>query len=175
MADLLHHQLLSQARRLARLDPKRPRQGNLRRTVSSAYYALFHYPIDQATRVTLGTSNDRRPYRDFLARSFEHGSMSKACRSFAGGTLPRTILRALPSTFSIHACPSGIDSIEDNNTGGPDRTRDMAKRKFQIDEELIEAYRGTVSLPFDPGDHKRVTVKIIDDRGIESLKIVEIT
>ena len=58
----------------------------------------------------------------------------------------------------------------------------MAKRKFQIDqliinspyEELIEAYRGTTSLPFEPGDHKRVAVKIIDDRGIESLKIVEV-
>ena len=46
--------------------------------------------------------------------------------------------------------------------------------KPEIDEELIEAYRGTVSLPFDPGHHKRVAVKIIDDRGIESLKIVEV-
>ncbi len=44
--------------------------------------------------------------------------------------------------------------------------------KAEIDEELIEAYRGTVSLPFEPGDHKRVAVKIIDDRGIESLKIL---
>ncbi len=43
--------------------------------------------------------------------------------------------------------------------------------KAEIDEELIEAYRGTVSLPFDVGDNKRVAVKIVDDRGIESLKI----
>lgn len=46
--------------------------------------------------------------------------------------------------------------------------------KAEIDEELIEAYRGTVSLPFEVGDHRRVAVKIIDDRGIESLKIVEV-
>lgn len=46
--------------------------------------------------------------------------------------------------------------------------------KAEIDEELIEAYRGTVSLPFEPGDNKRVAVKIVDDRGIESLKIVEL-
>lgn len=44
--------------------------------------------------------------------------------------------------------------------------------KAEIDEELIEAYRGTVSLPFEAGDHKRVAVKIVDDRGIESLKII---
>ncbi|MGD0463168.1 MAG: site-specific DNA-methyltransferase [Tepidisphaeraceae bacterium] len=44
--------------------------------------------------------------------------------------------------------------------------------KAEIDEERIEAYRGTISLPFEAGDHKRIGVKIIDDRGIESLKIV---
>jgi len=43
--------------------------------------------------------------------------------------------------------------------------------KAEIDEELIEQYRGTVSLPFAAGDHQRVAVKIVDDRGIESLKI----
>jgi adenine-specific DNA-methyltransferase len=42
--------------------------------------------------------------------------------------------------------------------------------KAEIDEEKIEAYGGTESLPFMPG--KRVAVKIIDARGIESLKII---
>lgn len=44
--------------------------------------------------------------------------------------------------------------------------------KAEIDEEKIEAFHGTSSLPFDPGENKRVAVKIIDDRGIESLKII---
>lgn len=44
--------------------------------------------------------------------------------------------------------------------------------KAEIDPELVEAYRGTVSLPFEAGEHKRVAVKVIDDRGIESLKVV---
>ena len=42
----------------------------------------------------------------------------------------------------------------------------------EIDEELIEAYRGTVSLPFEAGAHKRAAIKIIDDRGIESLRVI---
>ena len=46
--------------------------------------------------------------------------------------------------------------------------------KAEIDDELIEAYRGTVSLPFDLGSFKRVAVKIVDDRGIESLKIIRV-
>jgi adenine-specific DNA-methyltransferase len=44
--------------------------------------------------------------------------------------------------------------------------------KAEIDENRIEAYRGTVSLPFERGQHRQAAVKIIDDRGIESLKII---
>jgi adenine-specific DNA-methyltransferase len=47
--------------------------------------------------------------------------------------------------------------------------------KAEIDESLIEAYRGTVSLPFELGKHSRMAVKIVDDRGIESLKIIEVS
>jgi adenine-specific DNA-methyltransferase len=46
--------------------------------------------------------------------------------------------------------------------------------KAEIDEELIEAYRGTESLPYAAGEHKRIAVKIVDDRGIESLKVLEV-
>lgn len=43
--------------------------------------------------------------------------------------------------------------------------------KAEIDEELIESYRGTVSFPFEAGENKRIAVKIVDDRGIESLLV----
>lgn len=46
--------------------------------------------------------------------------------------------------------------------------------KAEIDEDLIETYRGSVSLPFAAGEYKRIAVKIVDDRGIESLKIMEV-
>ena len=44
--------------------------------------------------------------------------------------------------------------------------------RTEIDEELIQAYLGTVSLPFEAGKHRRAAVKIIDDRGIESIRII---
>ena len=44
--------------------------------------------------------------------------------------------------------------------------------RAEIDEDLIEAYRGTTSLPFEIGENHRVAVKIVDDRGIESLRIL---
>jgi len=57
--------------------------------------------------------------------------------------------------------------------GEKDGWAKLAKNlKAEIDEELIEAYHGTESLPFTPGQYKRAAVKIVDDRGIESLKII---
>jgi adenine-specific DNA-methyltransferase len=46
--------------------------------------------------------------------------------------------------------------------------------KAEIDPDLIEAYRGTVSLPFAAGENNRIAAKIIDDRGIESLRILDL-
>jgi len=38
----------------------------------------------------------------------------------------------------------------------------------------IEAYDCTGSLPFEAGKHKRIAVKIVDDRGIERLNVIEV-
>ena len=44
--------------------------------------------------------------------------------------------------------------------------------RAEIDLEKIEAFRGTRSLPFASGEHKRAAIKIVDDRGIESFKVI---
>ena len=60
------------------------------------------------------------------------------------------------------------------STARHDWTRLAKSLKAEIDPDLIMAYRGTVSLPFEAGKYGRAAVKIVDDRGIESLKIVEV-
>ncbi len=44
----------------------------------------------------------------------------------------------------------------------------------EVDEELIDAFIGTESLPFRVGEKKKCAVKIIDDRGIESFVIKDL-
>ena len=59
--------------------------------------------------------------------------------------------------------------------GAEDGWSRLAKSlEAEIDATRMEAYRGTVSLPFEPGKHRRAAVKIVDDRGVESLEIVEL-
>jgi uncharacterized protein (UPF0332 family) len=65
--------LLEQARHLATRERTRPRQASLRRAVSTAYYALFHLLISEAT---LNWKQARQ--RSIFARLFEHGKMKSA-------------------------------------------------------------------------------------------------
>lgn len=50
-----------------------------------------------------------------------------------------------------------------------------ATLKGTLVPERLEACRGTRSLPFKPGENLRVAVKIIDDKGFESLRVFALT
>jgi len=44
--------------------------------------------------------------------------------------------------------------------------------RAELDEALLSAFHGSVSLPFEAGENRKIAVKIVDDRGIESLKVM---
>jgi len=68
--------------------------------------------------------------------------------------------------------PQQIFFPMEGKTGGWNK---LAKTlQGNIDEDLITKYQGTESIPFDLGLNKRIAIKIIDDRGIESLKIIDL-
>ncbi|MDZ7851647.1 MAG: site-specific DNA-methyltransferase [Halomonas sp.] len=46
--------------------------------------------------------------------------------------------------------------------------------RAELNEELLDRFHGTKSLPFAPGDNRCLAVKIVDNRGIESLKVVRL-
>jgi adenine-specific DNA-methyltransferase len=46
--------------------------------------------------------------------------------------------------------------------------------RAELDEDLLEQFHGTVSLPFEAGENRCIGVKIVDDRGIESLKVMSL-
>ena len=61
--------------------------------------------------------------------------------------------------------------MEGSNEGWNKLAKDL---KAEINYDLIEKYHGTESLPFTVMDNTLIAVKIVDDRGIESLKIIKI-
>lgn len=90
---LLHAQLFDQARHLARKEPRRPLPSSLRRSVSTAYFALHHFLVREATRAMLGTAKEREPLRELLAGSFRPRTMAEAARTFGRARLPGPLAR----------------------------------------------------------------------------------
>lgn len=98
----LHDDLLEQAEHLARYDSTRPKQASLRRAISTAYYALFHLLVREATAALV---SDPR-LRQLVPRAFDHGEMKQACRPFAAGSLPdhlRAVTAAVPDDLKVVA------------------------------------------------------------------------
>lgn len=72
--------LLAQAHTLATLDRGIPSQANLRRAISSAYYALFHLLVAAAVERLLPAAPPG--LRERASRAFSHGEMKQTCYRF---------------------------------------------------------------------------------------------
>ena len=131
----MYEELISLAERIAELDAKKPRQANLRRAVSTAYYAVFHFLVDEACCAQIGTQNSQKEYRHSLARAFAHTTMKDACMSFAGGKLKDTIIKGFPrdakGNFPI---PIEIQDIAGTFV-------ELQQKRHQADYDLSEQFR----------------------------------
>ena len=87
--------LLSQAAHLAARGPGRPRQADLRRAVSAAYYAMFHEISDRAVRSILRGADARGRIGSRVRRAVSHASVLKACKWMVG-TTPDVVKSMLP-------------------------------------------------------------------------------
>lgn len=84
--------LLAQADQLIRMSPKRPKQANLRRAVSAAYYAVFHALCWSNANVLAGTGA-ARPQRAWLQtyRAVDHGQAKTRCKESNTKGFPSTV------------------------------------------------------------------------------------
>lgn len=99
MSVLNPHHLLEQAALLVQATPgRKPRQVNLRRAVSSAYYAVFHQVLIAAGDEFVGKSlrNERR--YALVYRSIDHGTVRRVCEEAARPQPTPKYLKYLPSS-----------------------------------------------------------------------------
>jgi hypothetical protein len=84
--------LLAQADLLLRLSPRRPKQANLRRAVSAAYYAVFHSMCWSNANCLAGTGAAQlsRAWSQTY-RAVDHAQAKKRCASIAGKGFPKPI------------------------------------------------------------------------------------
>jgi hypothetical protein len=97
----LSEDLVAQAHVLATMDAARPKAANLRRALSSAYYAVFHHLIDGASQLLAGTQDTDWPFVALTARAFAHGEMRAACRALRNAQPPE-VMRPLWAQYRPH-------------------------------------------------------------------------
>lgn len=80
------------ARKLANASPQRPRQADLRRSISTAYYALFHAMAKDAADLLVGVGANR-PDKAWTQtyRALQHGDAKAACEAVRKLNFPNTI------------------------------------------------------------------------------------
>src|SRR6266567_1705051 len=99
----LHDQLLALAKELVDRNVGAAVEGDLRRAVSTAYYALFHLLVHEATTRLVAVV----ALRPRVARSFDHNTMRKVCQDY-GNLVPNA---AGQLVIDGEVVPVGIQNI----------------------------------------------------------------
>ena len=87
--------LLSTARLLAVASPRKPKQADLRRAISTAYYALFHALAADAANLLVGQLGRASKLAWAQTyRALDHGVMKSACAHVQPSRFPATICAA---------------------------------------------------------------------------------
>lgn len=85
--------LLSTCRRLVKPHAKRPSQANLRRAISTAYYAVFHALAKMCADRLVGSTKSTRPNKAWVEvyRGLVHGECVSACENARNINFPQEI------------------------------------------------------------------------------------
>jgi uncharacterized protein (UPF0332 family) len=90
-------ELIRHANRLIRSARGAPRQIDLRRAISAAYYALFHCFLRAAADDLVGTNRRSRRSSSYalVYRAFDHSNMLRICQEATKAQLPEKLSAAL--------------------------------------------------------------------------------
>ena len=108
----MYEDLMELAEVIATMGAGKPKQAYLRRAVSTTYYAVFHFLIDEVCCAQIGSQNAQRMYRHALSRAFVHTTMKSACSSFGAGNVNKSVVKGLPKNLQgNYTIPKPVQNI----------------------------------------------------------------
>jgi hypothetical protein len=122
----LHGDLLEHAKQLAQLDPRRRKQANLRRAVSSAYYGVFHLLASETSALFAAEAT----LASRITRTLNHGDMKKASSMIENDRLPR----ALQPASGAYATPADLKIVANAFV-------DLQQARHEADYDLARTFR----------------------------------
>jgi hypothetical protein len=75
-----------------------PRQVDVRRAISSAYYGIFHFTLTKAADQVVGKTRRKTSQYGLVYRSIDHGTLRSLCEEVKKPNLRPKYLRHAPST-----------------------------------------------------------------------------
>ena len=117
--------LLDQARSLLQVPAAgAPRQADLRRAISTAYYAVFHLTVTAVADALVGNTKRSTPEYGLAYRAVDHRSLKALCEDLQKSSLPPRIAGVAPSTgfgvdFAVYAA-AVVDLQEKRHTADYD-------------------------------------------------------
>jgi uncharacterized protein (UPF0332 family) len=141
----LAEDLFNQPHFLSYHEPGRPKQATLRRSISTAYYAVFHLLVAHAALALVPDKPSGLVAK--VSRAFQHGEMKQMCVSFRNGTPPDSMrallsprisddLRLVAATF---VALQELRHLADYDTG-LSFTRAQARAAVDRAEDLFRAW-----------------------------------
>jgi hypothetical protein len=149
-------ELLKAARRLlARRSGQRGKlpSARIRRSISTSYYALFHFLLDEVGARVVGTRNDLRTRRRLLSRTVTHNGIKMSLDKVRGARVDTSVEDFLRFPGSVPASvPSPpfvrnlANAFIDAQAKRYDADYDMNKLLSELDARLLRTRAGRVIL-----------------------------
>jgi adenine-specific DNA-methyltransferase len=139
-----------------------------KKSSGSQSYWLVGQPDVELVKISKG--EDKNKYK-IIVKGFDYYDVKKGVVD-SGGTNKIAMWMLDTDYDGMSIEPKQVFFPMEGKNEGWDK---LAKTlKAEIDQDLIEKYHGVESLPFTIKDNTLIAVKIVDDRGIESLKVIPV-
>jgi hypothetical protein len=133
VAILDHEHLFQQADRLVPSQRGRPRQADIRRAISAAYYGLFHAILTAATDHFVGKNNRERAKYGLVYRSVDHSRLRELCNQ----------VRSRSDKIKPYAPPGGFDPEIHAFAAA---TVDLQEKRFIADYDVMSSVNRSTAL-----------------------------
>jgi uncharacterized protein (UPF0332 family) len=128
----------------------------IRRAISTAYYAIFHFAVENATIGLVGTGNALRTRRRALARSFTHAGLRTTFEKLRGANINASVAHffvghglqvanAPTPAFARQFANVFLDALSKREEADYDRNVDLGEQDAHILTTRVEdAIRGWI-------------------------------
>jgi adenine-specific DNA-methyltransferase len=135
---------------------------------SSQIFSVCGLPEVRLRKADPGRKGDPPRYQVELLGLDVFDPVSMKAEHRAGGDVPAWLLDTDYNSLCFHVCQAFFP-----RTGAWDGLKRALRGEY--DESVWDHLAGTVSAPFERGEHAQVAVKVIDDRGNELLVVKALT